>query len=383
MVWEAEKGLWNVRKRTFVKKTCGMIIVLSLMLISLTGCGAIGDKSASLRILYDVTAAASFFLLIGFCCMVRKKDAWFLLLFSSVFVVNAGYLMLSGSSTLERALQANRLAYLGSVCLPMAMFMIISGVCKIKYRNWILGILVGVGIFVFLIAASPGYADIYYREATLIFINGAAVIDKVYGSWHCIYLFYLVAYFAAMAGVIGYALVMRRIDSAVQAVCLAAAVLVNMGVWLLEQLVRIDFEMLSFSYIITEVFLLSLCIPSQLDRTTTSVEEDAVACDACKKEAQCADHGIFVDQTSHAENNADTQPMDVHHDHFAAQIRRLTPTERIIFNLYMEGKSTKEIMAELNIKENTLKYHNKNIYGKLGVNSRKQLVAMATGLNIK
>jgi len=30
-------------------------------------------------------------------------------------------------------------------------------------------------------------------------------------------------------------------------------------------------------------------------------------------------------------------------------------------------------MAELNIKENTLKFHNKNIYGKLGVSSRKEL----------
>jgi DNA-binding CsgD family transcriptional regulator len=31
-------------------------------------------------------------------------------------------------------------------------------------------------------------------------------------------------------------------------------------------------------------------------------------------------------------------------------------------------------MAILNIKENTLKFHNKNIYGKLGVSSRKQLL---------
>jgi len=31
----------------------------------------------------------------------------------------------------------------------------------------------------------------------------------------------------------------------------------------------------------------------------------------------------------------------------------------------------------MNIKENTLKYHNKNIYSKLGISSRKQLLAMA------
>ncbi|MBQ6795590.1 MAG: helix-turn-helix transcriptional regulator, partial [Clostridia bacterium] len=55
----------------------------------------------------------------------------------------------------------------------------------------------------------------------------------------------------------------------------------------------------------------------------------------------------------------------------------LTPTENKIYNYYLEGKTTKEIMALLNIKENTLKYHNKNLYGKLGVSSRKELLYFA------
>ena len=64
--------------------------------------------------------------------------------------------------------------------------------------------------------------------------------------------------------------------------------------------------------------------------------------------------------------------------HFDAQRASLTPTEHVIYDCYIDGKSTKEIMAELNIKENTLKYHNKNIYSKLGVSSRKQLVMIAS-----
>ena len=36
----------------------------------------------------------------------------------------------------------------------------------------------------------------------------------------------------------------------------------------------------------------------------------------------------------------------------------------------------KEIREKINITENTLKYHNKNIYGKLGVSSRKQLISI-------
>lgn len=52
----------------------------------------------------------------------------------------------------------------------------------------------------------------------------------------------------------------------------------------------------------------------------------------------------------------------------------------MIYQLYLDGKGTKEIMQEMNIKENTLKFHNKNIYSKLGVSSRKQLIQIASAL---
>ena len=54
-----------------------------------------------------------------------------------------------------------------------------------------------------------------------------------------------------------------------------------------------------------------------------------------------------------------------------------TQTEKLIYDLYINGKSTKEVLEEMNIKENTLKYHNKNIYSKLGVPSRKVLKEIA------
>lgn len=66
--------------------------------------------------------------------------------------------------------------------------------------------------------------------------------------------------------------------------------------------------------------------------------------------------------------------------YFISQLEHLTPTERIIYNYYLAGTGTKDIMQQMNIKENTLKFHNKNIYGKLGVSSRKQLVEIARSL---
>lgn len=71
----------------------------------------------------------------------------------------------------------------------------------------------------------------------------------------------------------------------------------------------------------------------------------------------------------------EVDPAD--YQQFLRGIDTLTPTERKIFSYYLSGKSVKDILAIAAIKESTLRYHNKNIYSKLGVNSLKQLLRYA------
>lgn len=59
---------------------------------------------------------------------------------------------------------------------------------------------------------------------------------------------------------------------------------------------------------------------------------------------------------------------------FVENLGMLTPAEYRVYELYLSGKTAKQITEILHITENTLKYHNKNIYSKLGISSRKQLL---------
>jgi len=359
-----------------VKKNAGVVLLFALCCAVLARFGGIGSKAASVSAVYAATAALSLFAAAGYWFLIRKKDPWFVLLFSSIFVVNTGYLALSVSKTLEGALWANRLSYLGSVFLPLSMLMAILDTCRMKYAKRLPALLLGVSAAVFLVAASPGVLDIYYKEVSLSAVNGTTVLEKVYGPWHCLYLFYLLAYFLATAGVIFHACANRNIDSALHAVFMSAAVFVNIGVWLLEQLVRIDFELLSVSYIVSEIFLLLLCLIIQRSRDEADEQTQPDKPDApCPPQAPAADEPA----PSPSEQPHAASPEE-QCAYFAAQRVHLTPTEHIIYDLYLDGRSTKEIMAQLNIKENTLKYHNKNIYSKLGVSSRKQLIALASML---
>ena len=66
---------------------------------------------------------------------------------------------------------------------------------------------------------------------------------------------------------------------------------------------------------------------------------------------------------------------------FLERIPGLSKTEREIFDCYVSGLSTKEILESANIKESTLKYHNSHIYEKLNVKSRKELLVYISLMN--
>lgn len=62
---------------------------------------------------------------------------------------------------------------------------------------------------------------------------------------------------------------------------------------------------------------------------------------------------------------------------FIRNIGTLSRAENVVFDLYMRGHSAKEITEILNLSMNTIKTHNKRIYMKLNVTSRKELMVYA------
>lgn len=66
------------------------------------------------------------------------------------------------------------------------------------------------------------------------------------------------------------------------------------------------------------------------------------------------------------------------YDSFVVGVKMLSPMERKVYDYYLQGKRVKEIMELTGVKESTIRFHNKNIYSKLGVNSLKQLLLYAS-----
>lgn len=349
--------------------------IFLLSCLFLCGCGEAGAKSISPSTIYGVTTLISFLAAVFYCTTSKRKEIWFMLMFVSVFVVNTGYLALSVSTSLSEALLANRIAYFGQVFLPFSMFMSILDTIQIRYRRWIPPILLVLSLVVFVIAASPGYLDIYYKEVTIERINEFTVLRKVYGPWHFIYMVYLLSYSFTMILVVFGAIRKKIIKSALNSIVILIAVWINVLVWLLEQFIQIELEMLAISYIVSELFLLALHFLQQ--------ENEKLRIQISQQNLIAKEHPIYENVPS-AQTATHTQRQPIYTPEqlqlFQQQMQELTRTEHLIFESYIAGKTTKEILCELNIKENTLKFHNKNLYSKLGVSSRRQLIEMHTQL---
>ena len=71
-----------------------------------------------------------------------------------------------------------------------------------------------------------------------------------------------------------------------------------------------------------------------------------------------------------------------HASNLGSLIEPLTPREREVLQLLLEGASNREIAQHLVLSVNTVKKHVLNLCGKLGVQSRAQAIAKARRLHL-
>ncbi len=75
--------------------------------------------------------------------------------------------------------------------------------------------------------------------------------------------------------------------------------------------------------------------------------------------------------------NSEEVPADISasaaYKEFRRNLETLTISEQAVFNLYMKNFSAQQIANKLFVSINTIKFHNRNIYSKLGISSLKEL----------
>lgn len=288
-----------------------------------------------MSVVYGILTGVAVLLLVGYAALVKQKEPWLLFLFCCVPVVNFGYLLSSFATNKTVALVANHTAYFGSVFLSLCMFMVILRLCGYTYQRWVPMALLGLALLMFAIVCSPWYYD---YAATTFTVSGG--LDKEYGPLHNVYALYLGGYFLAMIVAIVRAVRVRKVASYKYAVLMAGIVLGNITFWLVEKFIDWRFEFLAVSYLFSEVILLGLYWMMQdYVHVSRLAEQDKVA-------------------------------MVLRH---LPEGVSLHPREQEVLHAIMENKKRKDIAAQLNLSENTVKTYTRSLYKKLGVASREEL----------
>lgn len=293
----------------------------------------------------------------------RKHDKWLLLLFVSVAVCDFGYFLLSLSKTLDAALWANRIAYLGNVFLPFSLLMMIMTLSRFTYPKWLPKVLAVINTIMFLIAASGGFLPIYYKEVSLGFDNGYPVLIKEYGPLHPVYKVFLFAYFAAMVAVIAHTAVKKTVVSSKHTVFLAFVVIGNIAIWLVENMIHSSFEFLSISYIVTEGMILFLYSILQ-DYGLTDPAQNAVTVTEQQTETVEIIKAFSDEQIESIMKNW-------------SAVNSLSQREKEVLRFLLENKKRKVIAETLFVTESTIKKHTAAIYRKLETANRAELFGKA------
>lgn len=312
-----------------------------------------------MTIAYGIMLIVAIVLLILYCALIRKKEKWLLVLYSCVCVVNLGYLLLSLSKTVQFALFANKIVYLGQIFLLTSMYLTIAKLCGFQYGKKLPIVLLFVGAVVFAMICTTGYLPWYYRSVTLEHADGAAKLVKEYGPLHVVYLIYVLAYFGLMIVTIIQSIATKKVSLRKQAGLLAAVVLCNIAMWIIEKFVTWNFEFLSVSYILSEGMLFFLYWMMQ-----DYVHKSDVPAPTAEKTRV-----IVLDSIPKAEKLERVLGR-------LPEGKNLTARQMEMLDGILDGKSKKEIAADLHISENTVKWHLKLLYETLNVSGKDEILAL-------
>ena len=319
-------------------------------------------KDGVLSMVYGVVALLSVLLLVSYILFDKKKDRRFMTLFCCVATSNLGYFLLSICNSLAVAKLANAISYFGGAFSMLVMLLIIYDVCQMRKRKWLTWSLIGISTAFFVLAASGDWLGLYYRSVSLEIVNGTTHLVKEYGPLHGLYALYLAGYVVLMLLCIGYAAKTKRLYSPKYTIFLLVTMLLNVGVWLVEQTIDEEFEFLSVSYMITEVLL--LLIYNML----------------CDYGIIHPESGILSVQMLTQLNTRQVDPgalppgMEDMFRGFADKAKSLSSAERRILNYYIDGHDISEIPDLAFISIHTVKKHNRSIYQKLEIASRDELM---------
>ena len=116
-------------------------------------------------IYYDAIAVASLAATIVYLVLWQKRfNMQITMVFMLMPVVNLAHALMAHTTSLEAALTANRIIYLGGSYLPLIILLVICALCGIRVPRWVRCLLMAASTGIYISALSMGQGTLFYKD---------------------------------------------------------------------------------------------------------------------------------------------------------------------------------------------------------------------------
>ena len=217
----------------------------------------------------------------------KKSYSYFSNIFWIVLIANGGYFSLALANSVETAVLAKKLCYVGGCFIPLLVFFNICSLCKIKISRIVSTVLTVLCLIAFVGVLSIGVSDLFYESFSLVKVNNISILDKENGPLYYLYLAELIGLNIASIVVVAISLrpKNRKFVSYINSVLLLIPLAASTLVYIIQRVTDSIIDWIPLSYMVfTTIFFI-------VYRRTENYDIISVVIDSYK---QVESHGYII-----------------------------------------------------------------------------------------
>lgn len=180
----------------------------------------------------------------------RKVNYYIMIAMILQALSNGGYWAIALSATVEEAILANKICYLGGCFIPIVLLFFACDICHFKMPGWAGKFMYGYSFFVYALVLTSGYNKLYYEETYLTQYGNATVLGHVYGKLHACFYVILCGYFLVEVSILLYCLTKKPAVSRKNLYALLLIGLASILFFIIGQFINPAIEVMPFLYVI-------------------------------------------------------------------------------------------------------------------------------------
>jgi response regulator RpfG family c-di-GMP phosphodiesterase len=211
----------------------------------------------------------------------NQRNNYVYYVFYAILVANFGHWLLGFSESVEGAIIANKVNYLGASFLPMFMFFALLQICKIRISRYLYITLIIVSFGICALAMTVGFCPAYYKTVEYVVQSGVGNYVATYGWGHTVFNIFLIGYALLDIWIIVRAILCQKMVSLKNISAMIATEIASIASFFVARYLGNDMLVMPFVYVLDQWLLLYICNNVKWYDITECVVESIEAESSC------------------------------------------------------------------------------------------------------